>query len=153
MLLFCAACFRLVLESVCGVRVGASLAMAAAHLEGVRERLGPSHSALQVRFGVGSVCVWVALPQEQLVEYVDRLKALAATSGEHRAFDVWAVEELMLKTPRIVQQAILEESRHCGHSYVKYPGSLRVPCSGCFDQESLGAALEESASHESMPLC
>ena len=81
-------------------------------------------------FEVGSVCVcvcvcvWVALLQEQLVEYVARLKDLAAASGEHRTFDVRAVGKLMLDTPRIVQQAILEESHHCGHSHAKYPGSL-----------------------------
>ena len=75
-------------------------------------------------YGVGSASVWVALLQEQLVEYVARLKELAAASGEHRTFDVRAVEKLMLDTPRIVQQAILEESHHCGHSHAKYPGSL-----------------------------
>ena len=103
------------------VRFAASFAMAAAHLEGVRARLGPSSSVLQAR---PSVFFWVALLQEQLVEYVARLKDLAAASGEHRTFDVRAVEKLMLDTPRIVQKAILQESHHCGHSHAKYPGSL-----------------------------
>ena len=75
-------------------------------------------------YGVGSASVWVALLQDQLVEYVARLKELAAASGEHRTFDVRAVEKLMLDTPRIVQQAILEEFHHYGHSHAKYPGSL-----------------------------
>ena len=82
--------------------------MAAAHLEGVRARLGPSSSVLQARLKVALVFFWVALLQEQLVEYVARLKDLAAASGEHRTFDNRAVEKLMLDTPRIVQQAILE---------------------------------------------
>jgi len=109
------------------VRFVASFAMAASHLEGVRARLGPSSSVLQALSKLAvcvCVCVWVALPQEQLVEYVARLKELAAASGEHRVFDVRSVEKLMLESPRIVQQAILEEARHCGHSHLKYPGSL-----------------------------
>ena len=97
------------------------------------------------------MCDWVALWQVQILEYVERLKDLAAISSSARAFDAEAVNELLLNTPRIVQEAILEESRHCGRTHVKYPGSLRVPRSGCFDQESLGHARDESASHETLP--
>ena len=123
---------------------------AAAHFDSVRERLGEGPSSLRARFAVCGVCDWVALSQVQLLEYVDRLKDLAAISDSARAFDAKAVDELLLNTPRIVQEAILEESRHCGRTHVKYPGSLRVPWSGCFDQESLGHARDESASHETL---
>ena len=37
------------------------------------------------RFGVGCVCDWVALWQVQIVEYIERLKDLAAISCSARA--------------------------------------------------------------------
>ena len=57
---------------------------AAAHFAGVRERLGEP-SSLRVRLGVGCVCDWVALWQVQIVEYIERLKDLAAISCSARA--------------------------------------------------------------------
>ena len=73
-----------------------------------------------------AACVCLrGLPQEQLVEYVRSLKARAAVDDDddRRGFDREVVDELMLKTPRIVQQAILEEVHHAGHSNARCSGS------------------------------
>lgn len=92
---------------------------------------------------------WAALLQVELHEYVARMKDFAATSDDPQmAFDEIAVSELTLGASRIVQQAILEHAHHCGRIGARCPASLRVTRSACFEQESLGAALDESASHE-----
>ena len=74
------------------------------------------------------MCDCVALSQVQLLEYVERLKDLAAISPSALAFDEKSVNELLLNTPRIVQEALLEEARHCGLTHVKYPA--RCECLG-----------------------
>ena len=67
------------------------------------------------------MCDCVALSPVQLLEYVERLKDLAAISPSALAFDEKSVNELLLNTPRIVQEALIEEARHCGRTHVKYP--------------------------------
>ena len=66
----------------------------------------------------------VALSQVQLVEYIERLKDLAAVSSSARAFDDKVVTQLLLHTSRIVQEAIVVEAWHCGRISVEYPASL-----------------------------
>ena len=104
--------------------------MAAAHREGIIEDLGGRCSDLQARSS--DDCVLLALSRVRLVGYVRDLRAFGAASQKPRAFDDQVVEELMLRTPPVVQEAILDVAHHAGRGSVEYPVSLRVLCSARF---------------------
>ena len=71
--------------------------------------------------GVFALRFWV-----QLVAHVDGVIARCATSDTSRVFDADVLDELFLRSVRIVQEAYLEEVNHAARSEIEYPASARV---------------------------
>ena len=93
-----------------------SMANASAHFEHLRGLLGEDASPHQVRSQTRSVLgvLW----QVALLDYVASLKDVAASDPSQKALDRPVVRRLMT-SPRVVQQAVLLESKHVGRMGVE----------------------------------
>ena len=97
-------------------------ATADAHLAGIRERLGPNATAFQARVTAGAL--FFLFWQVQLVDYVERLRDMAAVDPHCVPLDPKVCYYLLVEAPRIVQEAILLDARHSGRVHVGFPGSV-----------------------------
>ena len=102
-------------------------ASASAHFEHIRQRLGEGASAHQVRFVSRSVfgLFW----QVALHDYVESFRDIAAVdrTGRIRPLDHIVVRELTT-APRVVQEAVMLQSKHAGHLGVECLVCSARPC-------------------------